>query len=152
VVLLSFLDRRSADEAIAWLERQTTWLLHQEGISFVNVFHPGGVSFLIPRGEVVHRIRKSVQTAERDFASSLSSSDRRLLDNLDIRWVVDWKRRISGRFPVERGRVNVFLLDEAGRIREVHRYDPNSPRKGIRAGVKALLATRGGGRPLVKDI
>lgn len=152
VVLLSFLDRQSADEAITWLERQTTWMLHQPEVSFVNVFHPGGISFMIPRGEVVHRIRKSVRNSERSFAAGLTPEEREQLEAADIHWVVDWKRRISARYPVERGRVNVFLLDRKGRIREVHRYDPASPRARLRAGVEALLASGKEGASRVEDL
>lgn len=140
VVVLSFLDRDSVGEAIEWLERQTTWLLHQPGVSFVNVFHPGGISFMIPRGEVVHRIRKEVDQAHRRFEDQLHPDDRALLARCDIRWVVDWDRAHAAKYPVEAGRVNLFLLDEEGRIREVLRYDPEAPQAGIRKGVTRLLA------------
>lgn len=140
VVLLSFLDRESVDEAVLWLERQTTWLLHQPRVSFVNVFHPGGISFLVPRGEVVHRIRKQVRASEAAMTADLPEADRARLAQADIRWVVDWTRKLAARYPVERGRANVFLLDEAGRIREVHRYDPEAPGDTVRRGVEALLA------------
>ena len=124
VVVLSFLDRESVAEAIQWLERQTTWLLHQQGVTFVNVFHPGGISFMIPRGEVVHRIRKEVDQSHRRFEAKLHPDDRALLDRADIRWVVDWDRSHAAKYPVEAGRVNLFLVDEQSRIREVLRYDP----------------------------
>jgi hypothetical protein len=142
VVVLSFLDRDSVTEAIEWLERQTTWLLHQQDVSFINVFHPGGISFMIPRGEVVHRIRKEVNESHRRFEAQLHPEDRKLLKKADIRWVVDWERSHAAKYPVEAGRVNVFLVDEDKRIREVLRYDPEAPQAGIRKGVTRLLAMR----------
>lgn len=139
VVLLSFLDRDSADEAVRWLERQTTWLLHQQDVTFVNVFHPGGIFFMIPRGEAVHRIRKQVRQTHEELAAQLPPEDRSRLEEADIRWVVDWKRRIASHYPVERGRVNLFLLDREGRIRDVRRYDPEKPPEALQASVSALL-------------
>lgn len=144
IVVLSFLDRDSVGEAIQWLERQTTWLLHQPDVTFVNVFHPGGISFMIPRGEVVHRIRKEVDQSHRRFERQLHPDDRVLLAKADIRWVVDWERSHAAKYPVEAGRVNLFLVDEQRRIREVLRYDPESPQAGIRKGVSRLLAMREG--------
>lgn len=152
VVLLSFLDRDSVGEAVEWLERQTTWLLHQEGVSFVNVFYPGGVFFLIPRGEAVHRIRTEVAEARERMIQGLPEDEKALLAAADIRWLVDWKRRLSSRYPVERGRANVFLLDELGRIREVYRYDPGDPPDRIRGSVEALLAHRKEGARRGEDL
>lgn len=142
IVLLTFLDRDSANEAIHWLERQTTWLLHQPGVSFVNVFYPGGMFFMIPRGEAVHRIRQEVGKTRQEMMASLPPDEQKRLEAADIRWVVDWKRGIASRYPVERGRANLFLLDELGRIREVLRYDPEDPRDHVRSGVIALLEER----------
>lgn len=149
VVVLSFLDRDAVDEAVTWLERQTTWMLDQEGLAFVNVFHPGGISFLVPRGEAVARLRSQVDRVHRDLSAGLDPGERARLDRLDIRWIIDWDRRLARRYPVERGRVNLFLLDRDGRIQEVLRYDPEAPVDGLQKRVVALLghAPEGGDPP-----
>lgn len=140
ITLLTFLDRNSSAEAVAWLERQTTWLLHQPDISFVNVFYPGGHSFLIPRGEVVVKIREEIQKSEAALMKDLPPPDVQAYQDAEIHWLVDWKRQISRLYPVERGRVNLFLLDRQGSIVEVHRYEPERSDDGLRSRVFELLS------------
>ncbi len=139
-VVLSFLDRDSVPEAVRWLDRQTTWFLHQEGITFVNVFFPGGIFFLVPRGEAVARIRREVDETRAGMAEGLDPASRQRLETADIRWVVDWKREWSSLYPVERGRVNLFLLDRERRIREVWRYQDDEPPERLQEAVVRLLA------------
>ena len=140
IVLLAFLDRNSTFEAIEWLERQTTWLLHEPNLSFVNVFYPGGHSFLIPRGEVVSKIRKEINRSEKNLLMGLADPEVEAYKKADIHWLVDWKRQISRLYPVEKGRVNLFLIDTEGAIFEVHRYDPENPSEGLRKQILHLLS------------
>ncbi len=87
----------------------------------MNLIYPGGVFFLVPRGEAVVRIRKQIDDATKQIKTDLSPEDRQRFDKTEIHWFVDWRRKVMGRFGAFPGRVNFFVINHEGRVTEVIR-------------------------------
>ena len=121
VVVVSFIDKKSRKEAIEWVESLPADYLGDNRLAFVNVIFPGGISFLVPRPKVVQRLRDDVKTVRDGMRQSLPPEERANLDKTTIRWAADWKRHHSHRWGVIRHRVNVFIIDSEGRLRDTLR-------------------------------
>lgn len=114
-LLLAFTDRESRDQGTSWLEEHLPRFLGRENLSLYNVIVPGGV-FMVPRRSILDHVRKDVARIEAAIRESLAPPDRARLDALDIRWHVDFDRKVSKLFEVPAHQVSLILVDPAGTI------------------------------------
>lgn len=142
VVILASVDRKSQDEAFRWLQGQPVFHLGRKDLAYVNLVFPGGIFFLVPRGEAVVRIRKMIDEATAGVTADLSPDDRRRFDGTEIHWIVDWKRDAMGRFGAFPGRVNLFVIDHEGRIVEVIRRLDDRAQAILHEAVRVALDRR----------
>jgi len=139
VVVVSFIDKQSRDEAIRWTESLPADYLGDPRLAFVNVVFPGGISFLVPRPKVVDRLRADIAAIRAGMRDSMPPDDRERLARTTIRWAVDWKRRHSAEWGVIRHNVNVYVVDAQGRLRDTHRGMTASTTARLDALVPRLL-------------
>ncbi|MDD5090247.1 MAG: hypothetical protein PHQ23_04955 [Candidatus Wallbacteria bacterium] len=116
VLVISIGDKKSVVEESLWNSWENLQRFSSKTV-FVNVFYPGGVSFSVPRGEVVSRIRKSINQRTKEVIRTAPAARRDFLRALEIHWIIDWERKISARYAAPRHRVVVYLSDRKGRIR-----------------------------------
>jgi len=121
VVIVSFIDKKSQDEAIKWVESLPSTYLGDSRIAFANVIYPGGVSFLVPRKKVLSRLKNNIETLRTNFAQSLSKQEQNKLSTTEIRWAADWKRNWSSKWGTIRHMVNIFVVDQDGMLRDTIR-------------------------------
>ncbi len=119
--IITFFDRRNREAVMRMVESLPEELLDKDGIVFVNVIHPGGISFLVPRGEVIARIRRRIRDCERTYLRRVDPATAEAYAKTMIIWIVDWKRRLARRYHSVSGLINVYLVDESGRIRNLYR-------------------------------
>ena len=139
VVVVSFIDKKSQKEAIEWVESLPADYLGDSKLVFVNVIFPGGISFLVPRPKVVQRLRSDIESVRQSMRLSLPTGDRAKLEKTTIRWAADWKRHHSTRWGVIRHRVNVFIVDGQGRLRDTLRGMSDSTTKRLSLLLPRLL-------------
>ena len=150
VVVVSFIDKKSQKEAIEWVESLPADYLGLPKLAFVNVIFPGGISFLVPRPKVVKRLRGDIENVRQSMRHSLSPAEREKLKKTTIRWAADWKRHHSTRWGVIRHRVNVFIVDSQGRLRDTLRGMNVSTTKRVSLLLPRLLKAAQVAKPITK--
>lgn len=140
IVILSVGDKKASLEESFWNSWDHVFEFSGETV-FVNVFFPGGISFSVPRGEVVAKIRKAISDRMKKLLSEVSQERRGFLKKLDIHWVIDWNRSISERFEAPRHEIIVFAIDRKGTIRDCYRHGENDLKKFI-AEIKKIEAEK----------
>lgn len=121
ILIVSFLDKKSQEEAIEWVESLPSSYLGSKDIVFINVIYPGGVSVLVPRGKVVERLRNDIHSLRTGFRKGLSPEDKSRMDATEIRWAADWERKWSQKWGSMRHMVNIFIIDRQGILRDTIR-------------------------------
>jgi len=124
-MVISIGDKKSDIKKSLWNDWKNLYKFSKDTV-FINIYFPGGISFTVPRGEVVHRIRKMINKRKSEILNSVSYEKRKFLNSLDIHWIIDWKRRISGRFHAPRHTIISFFIDKNGIIRDYYTYNENS--------------------------
>lgn len=121
LVIITFVDPKNENEARAWLEDESLDFTGDPDIVFVNVLFPGRIPFIASRGKVAHELRSEIDSYLDQVESSLPRAEVERFRKTRIKWVVDWKRRLLKSFKATPNRLNVFVLDDLGRIRQVFR-------------------------------
>lgn len=115
-LLLAFADRDSRDEAVSWFETYAADLAATRGLVVYSVLFPGKVSFVVPRAVAIKKIRKEVGEVRARARAGLAEALRPRFDDLELRWHVDWRRRLIGDFGAPRHRLSLLLADPEGRV------------------------------------
>ncbi len=147
VVVLAFIDKKSQAETIKWVENLPSDYLGDKRLVFINVIFPGGISFVIPRAKVVKRLRKDIGNIRASLQTSLNTDEGERLEKTEIRWAADWKRQHSSRWGAIRHRVNLFLIDSTGHIRDTMRGMSISTTTRLKITLPRLLAECASSKP-----
>jgi cytochrome oxidase Cu insertion factor (SCO1/SenC/PrrC family) len=139
IVIVSFLDKKSQEEATTWVESLPASYLGDSRIVFVNVVFPGGISFLVPRPKVVSRLRQDIEDLRESFRKSLSPKEQLEMESTEIRWAADWKRDWASRWGSIRHMVNVFIIDQDGKLRDTIRGMNDGVQNRLNLVVSRLL-------------
>jgi hypothetical protein len=119
LIIVTLGDRRSRVEDSFWNSWENLYQFPAETV-FVNVYFPGGLSPAVPRGEVVHRIRKSIRERTSEVIEKAPPERKKFLQNLEIHWIIDWDRSICGSYNAPRHEIILFLVDRKGKIRDYY--------------------------------
>ncbi|MDD2715154.1 MAG: hypothetical protein PHW04_04590 [Candidatus Wallbacteria bacterium] len=119
IIIVSLGDKRSRIEDSFWSSWENLYQL-PGGTLFVNVYFPGGLSPAVPRGEVVHRIRRSINERTAEVIATAPAERKKFLQDLEIHWVIDWDRDICGSYYAPRHEIILFLVDRKGKIRDYY--------------------------------
>lgn len=122
VLIISIGDKKANVKESLWYTWETLYLF-PEDVVFINIYYPGGISFTVPRGEVVHRIRKKINKCVEEILSKSPPDRREFLERLEIHWIIDWKRNISWKFKAPRHKIVTYLVDKKGIVRDYYLYD-----------------------------
>ena len=139
IVIVSFLDKKSQAEATTWVESLPASYLGDSRIVFANIVYPGGISFLVPRPKVISRLRRDIEELRTGFRDSLSTEEQKQMRKTEIRWAADWKRNWAGQWGSIRHMVNVFVIDQDGRLRDTIRGMNDRVQKRLNLVVSRLL-------------
>jgi len=124
-IVVSIGDKKSDLEHSLWNDWKNLFVFSPDTI-FINIYFPGGISFTVPRGEVVHRIRRSINNRKKEILNSVTKDKKNFLSSLDIHWIIDWKRKITRRFHAPRHNIISFFVDKDGIVRDYYMYNENS--------------------------
>ena len=129
--VVSFLNKHSGNAVKVWAELLPMKKLKNSRIQFTNIVFPGGLFFMIPKSKAIAKIRKTITNEITQFQNDWPIEEKENYRNLEIHWIVDFKRKLFKTYDLNSRYSYLFLIDAQGRLLKKLRQDDHSQLQGF---------------------
>ena len=113
-LILSLLNHDSTNAVQQWIEALPLEKVKQHNLSFINIVFPGGLFFLIPPRKALKTLQKRIDREVKSYLEHAGAKERRIFQELDIRWVADFDQSIFEEFNLSPQKSHFLFFNSQG--------------------------------------